>query len=83
MPTKIQGDRITELKDKGWKQVWFEEDMGPLTFANRGAPAKIVSPNGWIFNVMDNGTLESLDMRLLNSLHPQIQEVIRKEFDVV
>ena len=75
--TYIQGMKVIELHKKGWKSVfekYEDESQRPI-----GGPAMVVNPEGWIYRVMPDGTLESLDERLLS----HVPKELSKKFDVL
>ena len=77
MATWIQGKKVIELHQAGWKSVFdkYEDESQ----RGVGGPAMVVNPEGWIFRVMPDGTLESLDERLLSHTPKELS----KRFDVV
>lgn len=69
MKTWIQRKKVAELHETGWKSVFDKCEDGIM----------VVNPEGWIFQVMSDGTLESLDERLLS----HVPKELSKKFDVV
>jgi hypothetical protein len=77
MSTWIQGKKVIELHAAGWKSIfdkYEDESQRPI-----GGPAMVVNPEGWIYRVMPDGTLENLDERLLS----HVPEGLSKKWNVV